>query len=503
MRKRMRWLYMQNEIELCSGMSSRVSTHVMNLICILFACMAGLIVGIGNYVTIFILLAGIVCVGLLFKPVSLIYVISSLGLLVVGVTPLWADGGAAKSAWAVSLLGLVLMLLSLAKLSLDKEVARGTPPFVWILLVFVVYAALHSIIQWSSASEIFSGFKRYFQVTGLVFAMAWLAIDSITVSRWRILIVAVAFLQLPWALYQLIEWVPVREGVRYFYPGMIPIDVVAGTFGSSKFSGGANAEMATFLVVVLAFFLSRLRERLISVKRFVLFLPALAPLFLGETKVVVVLLPLMFIALYRSELFRRPMFALGALIVGAALTASVTYAYLNLLGKTLEEQINDTVEYNFQERGYGANLLNRTTALTFWVNSQGSDDPIGGVFGHGLGAAHSATGGYIARPLAGYGIDLTAASTLLWEQGPVGLALFIAILIAAWREAGRLARAACSSKARADAAAIQAVIPIFAFYLVYRVAYLESMPFQIVFYGVLGYLAWLSKAANDACDDSK
>jgi hypothetical protein len=36
-------------------------------------------------------------------------------------------------------------------------------------------------------------------------------------------------------------------------------------------------------------------------------------------------------------------------------------------------------------------------------------------------------------------------------------------------------------------------MPLFALYLFYRVAMLEGLPFQLVFYGLLGYLAWLAR----------
>ena len=42
-----------------------------------------------------------------------------------------------------------------------------------------------------------------------------------------------------------------REGLR----NVVPIDVVAGTFGATLYGGGASGEMATFLIIVLAFLL--------------------------------------------------------------------------------------------------------------------------------------------------------------------------------------------------------------------------------------------------------
>jgi hypothetical protein len=136
-------------------------------------------------------------------------------------------------------------------------------------------------------------------------------------------------------------------------------------------------------------------------------------------------------------------------------------------------------------------VLNRTTVLTFWVQRQGLHDPAGALLGHGLGTAHDATGGEIARRYPGYGISLTAASILLWEQGILGSVLFLAMLALAWRAANGLRRAQAPAWARADAAALQAALPLFAFYLIYRSALLEVLSFQIVFYALLGYLAWL------------
>jgi hypothetical protein len=56
-----------------------------------------------------------------------------------------------------------------------------------------------------------------------------------------------------------------------------------------------------------------------------------------------------------------------------------------------------------------------------------------------------------------------------------------------------VARRAAAPEVRADAAAIQAVIPLFVVYLTYRIALLEGLSFQIVFACLLGYLAWLHR----------
>lgn len=460
----------------------------------LAACvLAGLVASSGSPLFIALSIAAIAGIGFFMKPTLIINVILFAGLLIAGLLPLFLEGFASKTSWAISGLGLLLAAAAALNFILTSSPKKTTPVFVWLTLVFVAYCTINSAAQFSSIDETFGGFKRYFQVIGLVFAGAWISLTERSISNWRKLFFIVALCQLPWALYQLHTLVPYREAVRIHYPGMIPIDVVAGTFGASKHAGGSNGEMAAFAIIILAFFLSRLRSKLIGVKQLAWLIPILAPLALGETKVVVVLLPLLFLGLYRNDFLRRPIAALGGLIIFAFMTTAALQIYASISGRPINDQIEDVVRYNLQDKGYGGLVLNRTTALTFWATQQSQQNPIGPVFGHGLGTAHSATDGSVARMFPRFGIDLSAASTLLWEQGVFGTSLFISILVAAWLAAGRLAKIQPDPTLRADAFAIQASLPIIGFYLIYRVGTLEGLPYQIVIYSMLGYLAWMNR----------
>jgi len=432
---------------------------------------------------------------LIARPVWMIWLILIMGLLVAGVVPIWAEGAANRAVWGISAIGFALMGVAFFYAVTRPGATKGTPGFVWLALAFIVYTLLNTLWQFSTVYEALSGFKRYFQATGLLFALAWLPIGERDIRQWRKFFVIVALFQLPWAVYQLVELVPIRESFRHAYPGLVPIDVVAGTFGSQMRAGGANAEMATFLLIVLAFFLARLRVGQISKIQLLWLLPmVLAPLFIGETKAVVVMLPLLFLTLYRRELFARPHVALVGLLVGTGLTIGASLAYLSITQKSLEDQVAETLSYNVYEVGYGNFALNRTTVLTFWANEQGLDDPTGALLGHGLGTAHDATGGDIASRYPGYGVSLTAASSLLWEQGLVGSLLFLMVLAFAWKTANGVRHSDIAPAwAKADAAAIQASLPLFAFYLIYRSVLIELMTFQIVFYALLGYLAWMAR----------
>lgn len=460
----------------------------------------GLVAVTANPVLVSMAAALLVGVFVLAKPTWNIWLVLALGLLVAGVLPIWVDFFASKAVWGISLLGFMLMASALFKLISTPGAARDTPAFVWAALIFMLYAVASSIIQFYSFGEFLIGFKRYFQAFGLLFAFCWLVINDRDVRGWRKFFVIVALVQLPFALYELIRLVPLRETLHI--PGLVPVDVVAGTFGANLYTGGANAEMATFLIIVLAFMLARRQEKTLSTGRLLLLAPlVLAPVFLGETKAVVILLPIMFLVLYRRELLTRPHYAAMGLILGTLLTVGAGMAYLKVTETTLEEQVEDTLSYNVYERGYGGYQLNRTKVLSFWAEHQGAHDPLSLVLGNGLGSANNTTGGHVAMRYPTYGIGLTAASTLLWELGIFGIILFLSILLLAWHAAGRLRREAPEPLVRADAAAIQAVLPLFAFFLFYRLSLLETLSFQIVFAAVLGYLAWLHRRqVNSAAD---
>ena len=108
--------------------------------------------------------------------------------------------------------------------------------------------------------------------------------------------------------------------------GVAAVDLVAGTFGAKKEGGGANGEMALFLIVILAFLLARYKQRILPFKRVVLLsIFLIAPFFLGETKAILVMLPLMFFVLYRHEILTRFHYWLLGFVVAILITAGADF----------------------------------------------------------------------------------------------------------------------------------------------------------------------------------
>jgi hypothetical protein len=475
--------------------AGRNSSLTIILIGILMAIVFGLVSVTANPILVSVSVSLVIGLVLLARPAWIVWVVLIMGLVVTGLLQLYSsDGVVSKTAWGVSLLGLILTIVAFFTVITTPAARKETPAFVWVAVSFLVYAVSISFVQWHSLGEFAGGFKRYFHMWGLLFALCWLAFDELDIRRLRKFVLMVALVQLPFVLYQLIVLVPIREGFRYSIPGLVPIDVVAGTFGAALYGGGFSGEMATFLIIVLAFLLARRAEKILTVRRLLLLASlVMAPLFLGETKAVIVLLPIMFMVLYRRAMIARPHYGVAGLLLGTLLTLAAAYAYLSLSDRSLEDQINDSLKYNVYNTGYGINLLNRTTVLTFWAEQQGAHNPVGFLFGNGMGSSHTSAGGHVAMRYPRHGIGLTGASTLLWDLGVFGFGLFSALLAMAWRAAGRLQKQSADAIVRADALAIQAALAMFAVYIFFRQSLLETMSFQIVFAVTLGYLAWLHR----------
>lgn len=473
-------------------------------ISVVMAILFGLIAVTANPIIISLAVALMAGAILLVRVDWIVWLILSLGLLVTGLLPLFFDSFASKAGWGVSLLGIMLLLIALVRIVITPEARKNTPAFVWIALVFMIYALINTLLQWHSFGEMIGGFKRYFQIWGLLFALCWMTFDKQQIRYWKFLLLFIALVQLPFAVYERAVYVPIREGLQHLYPGMVPIDVVSGTFGATLTGGGASAEMALFLIAILAFLSAQRMEKVLSNSKFFLLTPIiLAPLLLTEVKAVIIMLPLMFLILYRSEILVKFHQWIISLVAVTIFVVATSYANFYAISQNKEiiqnkktsmaDYIEDSLAYNFYDKGhYGTNTLNRTTALIFWVKQQGLHDPVSFVFGNGLGSSQDS----LSKRYHGIGIGLTTVTVLLWEMGILGFGLFSAIFASAWVCANQLRCESVTPEIRADAAAIQVVLGLFVFYIFYRPGLMDSLSMQIVFTALLGYQAWLYRRVH-------
>ncbi|MGV7210615.1 hypothetical protein ACLB1G_22510 [Oxalobacteraceae bacterium A2-2] len=398
----------------------------------------------------------------------------------------------AKLTWAVSLLSMMLFIPVAISVGWNRE--RKLPGFLVVAIVFLLFSILCSALRGYSFQEAAAGFKRYFQSFGVMLAIGALAFSPAAINRWRRLMVFLGLLQFPFALYELLILVPKRGGLA---SGSDSTDVVAGTFGANLGGGSPNAVMVFFVLLIIAFLVARWRAGLLSGRTLACLGSICAlPLFMGETKVAVIMLPLVGASLLRKDFLRNPVRHIPAVLVLVLLTIGLGYVYIALImHSNLSDVLQATARYNVGDQGYSkGQILNRLTALTFWFQQQTAYDPIGFLMGNGLGSSFMSAGslgGHLGNKYSQYGIALTAASTLLWDTGVIGLALFVAIFVMAWFAAERLYRATDNPEVRADALAIQASIVLLIMFVVYSAEIVNIMGLQIIYAVVLGYLAYL------------
>lgn len=455
----------------------------------------GLLATTANLVLVGLATGLIIGPALLLMPELTIWIILIIGLLM-GV--LSASPQFGKVTWVVSILSFLLILPSLVNMAWSKQ--RHAPTFIKIALFFMLYAVLTTLIQWHSFGEFLAGFKRYFQAYGLMLSLTLLVFLPASYTRWRKFLLVVALLQFPFALYELLVLVPKRGGVSL---SSETTDVVAGTFGANLLGGSPNSVMVTYIFVTMSFLAARWRAKLTShLFFFSMAFICLLPLGMGESKIAIVMLPLAGLILLRKETDHSPLKYVPALIGLVLLTMALGYIYITvMMQSSLYEVIESTLRYNIGDQGYSKRqLLNRLTSITFWYKEQHVYDPAGFFIGHGLGSSYTSLtslGGHIGAKYPYYGINLTAASTLLWDTGVIGFALFLSIFVSAWNAAGKLYHTTHDATVKADTLAIQASLALLALGIIYSDFLVNLVSMEIIFALVLGYLGYLINLHGD------
>lgn len=457
------------------------------------AILFGLISATGSLIPVVLATGAIGGLFLLAAPRAIVWIVIVAGLAGGALISL-AGEGFSKVPWAVVVLSFLLWLPVVFSLLQGRRI----PAFIWLLFAFLFLSIASSALQAPSFFEFISGFRRYFQAYGLLFAMALLPFSAKDFDRWRVALATIAVMQLPFALYERFVLVPLRGGLDR---GMAEAtDVVAGTFGANMEGGSPNSLMVAFLLIAMAFAYTRWREGLLSGWKTLLFvIPCFIPLGLGETKIVLVLIPMILFVLHRKEALNRPTLFVLIMLAGAGLAILFAFVYAETMWhRPLTDVIEESVAYTFLNKGHGHELLNRTSALLFWWEKQSYSDPVGFLFGHGIGSAYtglmSFSLGHIAATYFGYGVDLTSLSLLLWEVGLTGLALHLGIFAMAWLAAGRLARTTHNRVVRADATAIQAAVAVFVLYHYYTNSIVSLMSGELMVALTLGYLGHLVRS---------
>jgi hypothetical protein len=312
--------------------------------------------------------------------------------------------------------------------------------FVQVIVVGLVYSG--------SFQELIIGYRIYFPMF-LVFLAVSFAADKRII--WRIVergLILFPFVQLPFVLHQHFFIAPYR-GIGW--------DAVVGTFPGSQAAGGDNGGLA--LISCCSIFTAYYLYQCKRIRSYLL-LPILIANFsivlLGEVKVVILIIPLMFFFQRGRNIWARPggtaMIAGIMAVAGFALVEVYASLYWSQQDRDVDQSYDATLEYVLDSDFYRPETgeISRVGSIVLWAKAN-PDISAGKIFGQGLGSTRGPRGkgissdtvgpiGRAAKKVPDVNLDATAISQLLWDLGELGLLLFVAMLVMYMFRAYRLAR---------------------------------------------------------------
>jgi hypothetical protein len=471
------------------------------------AQLAGVVSGSSRHGLVAALAGMIGAVALALSRKAMLWAVVLGGLIVTGLTQLYLPE-VRFIKFLFPLIALLLFCQAVMTRVFDAPRARArvAPVRGGILFwrwAFMLVAAVSAIVNWDPGVAAL-GFKGYFLMWILVFGLVLSRLGLEDFDGLLKAMLAIAFLQLPFVWHQYETLVPLRERLG---PGIIPVDILVGTFGGNALGGGANAVLALFLFVVFACLLGLWKHGALSrTATALLGLPILTPVFFNEAKISVFYLPVIVLLLFHRDVVRKPLRLLGvagiaAAIFGVLMTAMTVFhpggelrTWSELIDLTYRQQIADVTELRGQH-----SELTRWTALTFWAGEHVDEHPVNVLIGHGPGASRMSEDDEwtLTRTLAerryheGMRIGYTALSAILWDMGVLGLLALAGLLVAAFRAAGRLA-ATWAPRDRFRAGifdGLRAAVCLLAISLAHKDFFVLHLPYQTLFLLIVGYLA--------------
>lgn len=490
---------------------------------VLVALFAGWVAASGSVFLIGIISALLCGIFLLFAPIPLMWFVIVGSTIVAGLTSLYVpEAGPLRWAFVIAavFLGVAAFLRHLLEKMNAQQTAGGTfnPMLFWALLYFLI-VVISSLYNGGANFGSVIGLKNHFQVWGLIFAFMLVPLALRQANAFLYYFLFLSAIQLVPVLHQYLVLTQARVGLT-------KVDVVVGTFVGSMHGGGANALLAMVQVVSIAILAGFWRRKRIGSAFMVaasLFL--LIPTLLNEAKIVLVALPLALGVVFRDYLKRRIAVALLGTAMIVPLLAAILWAQAEIMrehnagkNRDLDSFVEQTVDYNLGERGYGRYVLNRTTVYSFWWSQHGPANFLETLIGHGAASSKDSDAGLSEKTFAkthypGYGIGLTGISALLWETGVLGLVAVVGLFASAFRVAGRLAEHYRDTQTGMNLRAAQAGVAVFAASLLHNQSFVFELGYQAVLMLILGYVAAVSRltaAANgkrghttDAAGDSR
>lgn len=501
-----------------TGQYSVVDIRTWVIVCLVSgagALAAGVIGGTGNVLYAFAL-AGLLVGGYLAFQLRLMLWSALVGGLIIAGTIRLYFPVLQQAQWLLAPISLILLIhVILVLLSRRDDIhSRPIPAIIWWSLAFVFVTIVSNVWNHVDPGRLLVGMKGYFQVWGLLFAIALIPWQQRTIDAVPRFLVFLALVQLPFVLHQFLVLVPLRSGVK---DGIISVDIVAGTFGANFEGGGANAILAAFMVTVAVGLIAAAQARILRWSwTIALSILLFLPLLINMAKVSLFYVLAAFAVLFWRDLGRHPArFLGGAVAVGLIAAILMAGFVMNAPDSSnvhdVRSLVQFTYEYSIADDEVGE-IMTRGAAMRYWVEAHSpfSTDLTSVLIGHGVGftrvpdethpAQFAATMLHEGVPLQ---VDLrsrpgvTTVATILWETGLIGLVCVFGLFFSTYRAAGRVATRFPEHPERVAALrAAQAGVIIMAITLFHRNLFVFDVIYQTLIFTICGYVGFWDRNSN-------
>lgn len=376
----------------------------------------------------------------------------------------------------------------------------GTPPFIFVFIVFLLSLAFSTALTDPTFGELMTNWRNYIAYWSvMLLLMSGMIAERQLSGMWRFLLLA-AVVQLPVVMYQRF-FVATRSTWDSSW------DAIVGTFPGNEEGGGASGAMALFLLAALIVAIALWRQKkLNSMVLLVVAGAVVGSIALAEVKAVVMMIPLALGLLYFKDIVRKPARTLLTVILGIGVMQMVFVGYNAVYYEdsrlsaivspekpmsAMESVQNQLDPYKYSRAGL--ELSRAGLIQDWWGRNVEKGDFQHAVFGYGMGATqYSRLGsGELVFKLPYFNASMTGTSMLLWESGLLGHLLFVVGMLVAARMAGRLsAKPEIPAEHQALLRASMVIIVLLAVALPYKGVIFETPPTQFLFMYALGYVAY-------------
>jgi len=325
-----------------------------------------------------------------------------------------------RSMWVTDIIALAVLLKFFLKLRAFREPVITKEITLILSLIFI--GIMSAVINGVSFFTIIGGLRNYFKYVPIFLYFKYFDYKDDFIHYLMRFFLIISALNVFISIFQFFVY---REA-----------DYIGGLFG--LYNSGVMSVFQIAMATYLAASLKLTKKNRIPVILLIFFI--LIPIFINETKVSFILLPVTVSYFYKERFFRKPFEFIGILSTVTVILLLLASSYGHLVKNfNPKEMITKKYIYSyFYDPTYfkGGRSLNRLSALEFAYKNI-SQNPVTLLVGIGVGDASYSdlpeVMGAVYKKYFNLKIDFIFLSRILFEYGLIGTGLFFILIFVLWR----------------------------------------------------------------------